>query len=106
MEKIELKFMFDWGSGVCLWSLNDEAYNRYGTYPVETDKLPISKTLKDKMEALISKHDEALDWSYPPGPLLWNDDEVNAFLKDAENIYHELCAELGSDYKIELHGGM
>lgn len=38
--------MFDWGSGVCLWSNNDEIVTAFGDYPMEElEKLPISDEL-------------------------------------------------------------
>lgn len=51
-------------------------------------------------------HDEALNWDEPNGELLWNDDQIDEFLKDARNAYYRLCEELGSDYEIELVEGM
>ncbi len=62
--------MYDWGSGICLWSVNDAAREKYD-YPIELDSLPLSDNLKNELEYLINKHDEALDWEYPPNPLLW-----------------------------------
>ena len=46
-RKYKLKFMFDWGSGVCLWSDNESAREKFGDYPVFCSDLPVSKDLKD-----------------------------------------------------------
>ena len=45
MEKYELKFMYDWGSGVCVWSVNAAAKAKFNNYPIKTTDLPISQKL-------------------------------------------------------------
>ena len=46
MPKYKMRYMFDWGSGVCLWSNNDETVTALGDYPMEElEKLPISDEL-------------------------------------------------------------
>ncbi|WP_124100022.1 hypothetical protein [Ruminococcus sp. Marseille-P6503] len=101
MAKYEMKYMFDWGSGTCVWSINDNANDRYG-YPVMIDDLPISQELKDDLETVIEKHDEALDWSDPAGDLLWDQEQIEQFTQKAVCLYNRLCNELDSDYKIIL----
>ncbi len=105
MAVYQMRFRFDWGSGVCLWSANDTARARYG-YPVMTEDLPIGKALKDALEDLIERHDEALDWNDPGGDLLWDDAAVDAFLSETEALYHRLCEELGETYEVTLELGM
>ena len=102
MSKYRIKFMFDWGSGVCLWSTNDAAQEMFQDYPIDTDKLPVSQELKDNLEELIARHDEALDWNNPAGDLLWNEKQTEIFLAEATNAYNELCFELGDDFVIEF----
>ena len=47
MPTYKLKYMFDWGSGVCLWSSNDKAKEKFGDYPIEEmEKLPVSAELR------------------------------------------------------------
>ena len=58
----KLKFMFDWGSGGCLWSTNESSLDKFGDYLVTTDVLPVSQELKAKLDHLIDWHDEALNW--------------------------------------------
>ncbi len=98
----KLKFMFDWGSGICLWSMNEAAEERFGDYPVSTDVLPVSQNLKDELEHLIRKHDEALNWNNPSGDLLWNKTQIQEFITASKKAYSMLCDELGDDYEIEL----
>ncbi len=95
--------MFDWGSGVCLWSTNQASEKKFGDYPVSTNVLPVSQELKNKMEYLIDKHDEALNWNDPAGDLLWDDTQVYEFITAAKKVYQMLCDELGADYDIEFY---
>lgn len=102
MAKYTIKFMFDWGSGVCLWSTNKAAKEKFENYPILTSKLQISKELKNELDYLTALHDEALNWDNPSGDLLWDDQKVNDFLEYAKRVYHQLVIELGSDYQIEF----
>ena len=43
MATYEMKFMFDWLSGTCVWSVNDAAHEKYD-YPVDLSELPITQT--------------------------------------------------------------
>ncbi|MBO5630202.1 MAG: hypothetical protein J5965_14135 [Aeriscardovia sp.] len=98
----KLKFMFDWGSGICVWSDNDAARTKFNDYPIETDKLPISNGLKETLDDLINLYDTCLNREDPNGDLMWNKNQIEEFLKMARNAYVKLCKELGSKYEIEL----
>ena len=98
----KLKFMFDWGSGVCLWSANKAAEDKFGDYPIATSELPISQRLKEKLDLLIEMHDEALNWDDPASGLLWDNNQINEFLEKANICYLALCDELGEAYEIEF----
>ena len=102
MAKYEVKYMFDWGSGVCVWSKNDASRELYGDYPIETAQLPVSDELKSELEKLICWHDEALDWNDPGGPLLWDQKQKDEFNKTSREAYCRLVDELGPDYDIEF----
>lgn len=101
MAKYEMKFMFDFGSGCCIRSINKAAEDLYN-YPVLAEQLPISSELKSVLQYLIDKYDEALDWSCPQNGLLWSAEQIQAFKVDAIAAYERLCAELGVDYKVVL----
>ena len=76
----KLRFMYDWGSGVCLWSANKAAEDKFGDYPITTSELPISQRLKEKLDQLIEMHDEALNWDDPAsGCILRRPAAVDAF---------------------------
>lgn len=101
MAKYKLKFLFDWGSGVCLWSANQETEEMFGDYPVDSSKLHISSELMKSIDHLIDIHDDALDWDDPGGELLWTDEKIEQFLSEAKLIYERLCNELGSEYDVK-----
>lgn len=98
----KMKFMFDWGSGCCVWTTNDAARKLFGDYPVFPEQLPVSEQLKATLKHLIDKHDEALDWDYPPNALLWSEEEIKVFQTEAIAAYQQLCIELGEDYEVVL----
>jgi len=78
MEIYKLRFSFDPRSGICLWSENELARDRFG-YPVELDSLEIAPSVKKMAEELIERFDTSLDWSDPAGlhyGRVWN---VNIF---------------------------
>ena len=102
MEKYELKFMYDWGSGVCVWSVNDAAKAKFHDYPIETANLPISQELISLLNKLIVQHDTALNWDDPGGELLWDKTRQVLFKEEAKSAYERLCTELGPDYKISF----
>ncbi len=102
MPRYKLKYMFDFGSGVCLWSGDQVTEGFFHDYPIVLEKLPISDEIKAELERLILWHDEALDWSNPGGPLLWDEKQIGIFSEAAEKCYYRLCEELGSDFDVEL----
>ena len=99
----KLRFMFDWGSGVCLWSANEDSLDKFGDYPVTTDVLPVSQAMKAELEHLIDWHDEALNWDDPACDLLWSDSQIQEFMTAAQKSYMALCDALGAEYEIEFY---
>lgn len=47
------------------------------------------------------KPDNALDWKYPPNPLLWTKKEEEESYKKAHEAHKRLLEELGKKYEIE-----
>lgn len=82
----KIKFMFDWGSGICMWSADKKTEEKFGDYPIETDLLPISEKLIDTLNKLIDWHDEALNWESPSEDLIWDDNQIQQFLM-AEKVH-------------------
>lgn len=102
MAKYEVRYMFDWGSGVCVWTGNDASRELFGDYPVETELLPVSDELKAELERLICWYDKALNWDDPGGPLLWDQTQIDEFNKASRVAYRRLVDELGQDYDVEF----
>ncbi len=102
LAKYQLKYMFDWHSGICLWADNEAAKEKFNGYPVETCDLPISDGLKETLEDLICLYDEAFDFEKSNGALLWHKNQIEEFLKNAREAYERLCEELGPGYEVEL----
>ena len=67
MSRYVFRYFFDPGSGICLWSDNDEAREKFD-YPVELSDLGLSENLLRQAIHLIAWYDTSLDWSYPPTP--------------------------------------
>ena len=103
MEKYELKFMYDWGSGVCVWSVNAAAKAKFNNYPIKTTDLPISQKLANLLNKLIAQYDTALNWGEPEGELLWDKMQQAIFEEESKSAYKQLCIELGSDYKVSFY---
>lgn len=97
----EMKYMFDWGSGTCVWSTNDEAREMYD-YPVDISALPISAELIQFLYELCDEHDKALDWECPANDLLWSEGKIELFSQKARKGYENLCKELGPEYKVVI----
>ena len=102
MKKYEMKYMFDWGSGTCLWSVNDATIHEFD-YAVSIEQMPVSNDLRKFLYELISRHDEALNWENPAGDLLWSDVEQDIYIRDAQTGYKRLCEELeNTEFQIHL----
>jgi hypothetical protein len=99
MNIYQLRFLFDAGSGVCLWSSNDLAREKFG-YPVELNALPLPQLLKERGEALIERFDTSVDWAYPPDPSPWSCVEQVCFEADSNDFLMLLRSYLGDDFEV------
>jgi hypothetical protein len=99
MSRYLLRYFFDPGSGVCLWSANDAARNKF-SYPVNHNALSLSVNLVKQVNHIISWHDTAIDWESPANPSPWSDDERGVFNAAAQRLYTSLKMALGSDFDI------
>ncbi|MEO0558033.1 MAG: hypothetical protein AAF170_07600 [Bacteroidota bacterium] len=95
-----LRFFFDPGSGVCFWSDSDEAYERFGDYPVLLEDLPLTPRTRADGNALIERFDTSLDWECPPDPSPWTKEEARSFRRDALAWFDRVREELDSDYDL------
>jgi hypothetical protein len=104
MTVYRLKYMFDAGSGICLWAANDAAHGRFG-YPVDADGLPLSEGLSARVRRLLEWYDRGLDWDDPGGPSPWDAAEEARFGAEARAVLAALRAELGPEFEIEDRSG-
>lgn len=92
-----LRFFFDTGSGICLWSGNEAARQRYG-YPIEPQALPLPEATIHEMEQVTAWYDQRMDWDQAPQPNpSW--DEA-AFAAAARQLLDKMRRELGPDYEV------
>ena len=99
MPQYELRYFFDAGSGVCLWSANDDARERFG-YPVDIDALGLSQNLRCSALYLVHWYDTSIDWSSPADPSPWSEDERVRFDTAARSFLGGLRQFLGPDFEI------
>lgn len=48
MSRYKLRFFFDAGSGICLWSADERTIEKFD-YPVDPSKLPIDENLRRRL---------------------------------------------------------
>jgi hypothetical protein len=99
MARYVFRYFFDPGSGICLWSANDEARERFD-YPVQLSDLGLSENLLRQAIYVMTWHDTSLDWSHPPNPLPWSDSERIRFHQVSENLLAMLREQLGPEFEI------
>jgi hypothetical protein len=100
MPRYELRYFFDPGSGICLWSANDEARERFG-YDVELEALELSENLRRKGLYLLRWYDTSIDWSHPGGPSPWPAEERTRFVEAAREFLDKLRQCLGGEFEIK-----
>jgi hypothetical protein len=96
----ELRYFFDPGSGICLWSANQEARERFG-YPVDHWTLDLSENTRRWLSYLIAWFDTSIDWSSPSdSDDRWSPEEVARFREASEHCLALLREELGPHFEI------
>ena len=95
-----LRFFFDYGSGVCLWTANDAARARFGDYPVLLADLPLSPETVRAGEDLLTRYDTSLDWDDPAGPSPWPEEAWPPFHADVRALLARLRRELGPAFEV------
>jgi tRNA (guanine37-N1)-methyltransferase len=98
-EKYRLRFFFDVGSGICLWSANDKAREKFG-YPIELENLPLSDKTKDRLFDLIKWYDQSIDWNDPGSDSPWTREEVMHFKESAFSVLVNVREELDNKFEI------
>lgn len=98
-DEYRLRFFFDAGSGTCLWAGNDAARERFG-YWIDPDELPLSGECRERLQAIVARYDESIDWDYPPDSPVWSEEDEARFGREARELVEELRGELGSEFEI------
>lgn len=99
MARYALRYFFDPGSGICLWSGCDAARQRFG-YPVAARQLPLPRATRERMAELADWYDQSVDWECPAGPPLWDRAECERFGRAAREFLGALRAQLGPDFDV------
>lgn len=94
-----LRYFFDTGSGICLWSANDAARERFD-YPVELGRLPLAETIRRRGSFVLAWYDTFMDWEQPPERSRWWLREEAAFNAAAQELLTLFREQLGSEFEI------
>lgn len=96
---MKLRYFFDAGSGICLWSGDDAAREAYG-YPVELENLQLSKDIIALGNDLIKRYDASVNWKHPEVSTAWPESESRVFLEDSKKFYLLLSNELTPQFEV------
>jgi hypothetical protein len=93
------RFFFDPGSGAVLWAVTSEDRDA-GGHPVDLDRLPISRPLRDELDCLVARYDTSLNWDHPLDPGPWREAECRRFNEAVRQALGRLRTELGPAWQI------
>jgi hypothetical protein len=72
--------------------------------PIEPNKLPISQELCLKVNEMVDRHYNSLDWSNPGGPLVWSKEEEKQYTLELYRIVKRLVEELSeNNVSVKVH---
>lgn len=94
-----LRFAFEAGSGVCLWSADGRTWEAFG-YPVPPAALPLPPETVAEASRPVAWHDRSLNWDYPPDPGPWRRAECDRFHTAAGALLERLRRELGPGFEV------
>ena len=94
-----LRYFFDAGAGVCLWSANKAPRAHYGV-AITPEQLPLPEATRQEVNRLVAWYDTSLDWDNPAGPTPWSLEECERFNLAARTLLQRLRVQLGSDYEV------
>lgn len=97
--RYRLRFFFDYGSGICLWSDNDAALEAFD-YPVAANRLPLSPETVRRADEVLAWYDRSLNWDDPGAPLLWRQEECDRFNAAVRALLASLREELGEEFEV------
>ncbi|PTA68815.1 hypothetical protein [Deinococcus arcticus] len=94
-----LRFLFDTGSGICLWAGDAATEERHGL-AVEAQALPLPPELVAEVERLTTFWDTGIDWNNPGGPSPWTAEDERDFQEQADALLERLRAALGPGFEV------
>ncbi len=98
-QRYRIRFFFDYGSGICLWSGNAPTRERFG-YPIEPEPLGLSPETAAEVTRLIAWYDRSLDWDHAPQERPWSQAERERFNEAMHRLLAAIQRELGAQYEI------
>lgn len=81
-----------------LWDASPEGGGRN----INPDELPISPSLKNRLNSWALKYDNTLDRNYPPDSGFKSDEEETQFNIEGRLIFEKLKEELGNSYTVTM----
>jgi hypothetical protein len=99
MARYVLRYLLDPGAGICLWSGNDEAREKFG-YPIDLDGLGLPDDVQREGQNLVAWFDTSVDWSYPAAPSPWSDQERVRFQEASQIFLTVLRKNLGPEFEV------
>jgi hypothetical protein len=100
MNKPILRFWWEWRARGPFWPDNDEAREAFGIGEIDAADLGLSPSLITELEATAAWHDNALNWTYPPDPGPWRQEECDRFNATSRALF-EKCQKVFAG-RIEL----
>jgi len=110
--KYKLRFFIDYNCGGCLWSNNDDAYDKFGIGCLDTEiydlngniveeaKIKLPASIRDQVLRLDKLYSESLNWNDPAGKSLWDNSQWNSFYEQTKELYRQIILTLGNDFEI------
>src|SRR5262245_37602511 len=99
MARYRLRFFFDPGAGICLWSAYEAAHERFG-YTVDVHSLPLSDETRDRAPYCVEGFDSSLNWEDAGGPSPWGEAENEHFQEEVRRLLVLLRQQLGAEYEV------
>jgi len=96
-----LKFFWEWQAASPFWAVDDAAYRRFGVGEIDAADLDLPADLVAELAAAASWHDTSLNWSYPPDPGPWRQEECDRFNSTSRALFERCQTLLAGNYIIQ-----
>jgi hypothetical protein len=99
MEKYRLSFWIEWGLQVYLWAADERTREHFGVGPINK-QIPMSDAIRKRGNELADWFQDSLNWSYPPDPGPWRQEECDRFKQAVRAFYQDLVIDIGDRFEI------